>query len=184
MKKTFLRVALVLMLCGTLTLPSCIGSFSLTNKLLAWNNRVSSKFVNELVFIAFWIVPVYEVSALADILVINTIEFWSGSSPVAKGKSVIDGQDGKYLVDCDGKGYTITRMDSGTSVRLDFDMASQTWSVAGEDGESHTLFTWVDETHVKLPTTDGNSITVETSEAGLYAYQAVVAGGSNLTAQR
>ena len=37
-----------------------------------------SKFVNELVFFAFWILPVYEVSGLADLLVLNSIEFWSG----------------------------------------------------------------------------------------------------------
>lgn len=184
MKKTFLRVALVCMLAGCLTLPSCIGSFSLTNKLLAWNQRVSNKFVNELVFIAFCIVPVYEVSALADLIVINSIEFWSGTSPIAKGKSVIEGQDGKYLVDCDGRGYTITRMDSGKSLRLDFDIASQTWSVAGEDGTSHTLFTWVDDSHLALPAGDGSFITVEASEAGLYAYQAIASGSDLLTAQR
>ncbi len=184
MKKTFIRVAVVCMLAGTLTLPSCIGSFSLTNKLLAWNQKVSNKFVNELVFIAFCIVPVYEVSALADLIVINSIEFWSGTSPVAKGKSMIEGQDGKYLVDCDGKGYTITRMDSGTSVRLDFDAASRTWSAIGADGQSHTLFTWVDDDHLMLPTASGDFITVEASEAGLYAYQSVIAGGDLFTAQR
>ena len=46
-------------------------------------------------FIAFWIVPVYEISALADVLVINSIEFWSGSNPVADVGNVktIDGKD-------------------------------------------------------------------------------------------
>ena len=69
---------------------SCIGSFSLTNKLLAWNKTVGNKFVNELVFFAFWVLPVYEVSALADVLVLNSIEFWSGGNPVAKGTKVIE----------------------------------------------------------------------------------------------
>ena len=80
---------------------SCIGSFSLTNKLLAWNKTVGNKFVNELVFFAFWVLPVYEVSALADVLVLNSIEFWSGGNPVAKGTKVIEGQEGRYLVECD-----------------------------------------------------------------------------------
>ena len=62
---------------------SCIGSFRLTNKLLAWNQTIDSKFVNELVFIAFCIVPVYPISAMADLIVINSIEFWSGENPVA-----------------------------------------------------------------------------------------------------
>ena len=120
MKKNVLTVAVICTLCGALTLPSCIGSFTLTNKLLSWNNQIGEKFVNELVFFAFWILPVYEVSALADILVLNSIEFWSGSNPVAKGTKVIDGNDGKYLVKCDGKGYTIKSVNDGSVVRLDF----------------------------------------------------------------
>lgn len=183
MKKKFLSVALVCALTAGLTLPSCIGSFSLTNKLLSWNRGISNKFVNELVFVCFWILPVYEVSGLADILVINSIEFWSGSSPIAKGKSVIEGQDGKYLVDCDGKGYTITRMDNNESLRLNFDQEEQTWSVATDQGE-YTLFTWVDDTHMKLPTADGGYQIVEASQQGLYAYQSAVLGSDNLTAQR
>ena len=35
MKKTVLTVALVCALCGSMTFQSCIGSFSLTNKLLS-----------------------------------------------------------------------------------------------------------------------------------------------------
>ncbi len=107
MKKRLIPVALV----AAISIPvftSCIGSFALTNKLLSWNRSIGSKIVNELVFIGFWILPVYEVSALADVLVINSIEFWSGSNPMASGKKVIDGQDGRYIVECDGKGYTIT----------------------------------------------------------------------------
>ena len=125
MKKTYLTVALICTICGALTLPSCIGSFQLTNKLLSWNNQIGSKFVNELVFFAFWVLPVYEVSGLADILVLNSIEFWSGSNPVAKGTKVIEGNDGKYLVKCDGKGYTIKSENDGSIIRLDFDTEEQ-----------------------------------------------------------
>ncbi len=58
MKKKYLSVAVVLALCASMISTSCIGSFSLTNKLLAWNQTVGNKFVNELVFFAFWIIPV------------------------------------------------------------------------------------------------------------------------------
>ena len=58
MKKTILTVALALtVMCGSVLSTSCIGSFKLTNKLLTWNSKIDSKFVNELVFIAFWILP-------------------------------------------------------------------------------------------------------------------------------
>jgi len=89
MKKKLLNVGVILTVVAGLTLPSCIGSFALTNRLLAWNNSVGNKFVNELVFIAFCILPVYEVSALADLVVINSIEFWNGENPMACGTKKI-----------------------------------------------------------------------------------------------
>ena len=171
MKKRLIPVALI----AAISIPvftSCIGSFALTNKLLSWNKSIGSKIVNELVFIGFWILPVYEVSALADILVINSIEFWSGSNPMASGKKVIDGQDGRYIVECDGKGYTITSENDGSEVRLDFDMAQQTWSVAMPSGENMECMTFVDGSHVKMPTADGKGMIVELSDDGLLAYRA------------
>ena len=178
MKKRILTHALALVLCGSLlTMTSCIGSFSLTNRLLGWSQHVGNKFVNELVFFAFWILPVYEVSCLADVLVLNSIEFWSGSNPMAKGDKIIEGNDGKYLVKCDGKGYDIVSLNDNSSVRLDFDQATQTWSYTA-NGESHDLFTFVDDTHVKMPVGNGNYQTFEISDAGVYAYQQIAAQSS------
>lgn len=177
MKKSFLSVAVICALIGSTLFTSCIGSFTLTNKLLSWNHQIGNKFVNELVFFAFWILPVYEVSALADLLVINSIEFWSGNNPVAKGTKVIEGKDGRYLVNCDGKGYTITSENDGSVVRLDFNVEKQEWSYTFGD-ETHTLFTFVDDTHIALPMPDGTSATYELSDAGLYAYQQVATSAS------
>lgn len=182
MKKTTLTVAVVLALAGSILCTSCIGSFTLTNKLISWNKKIDSKFVNELVFFAFWIVPVYEVSLLSDVLVLNSIEFWSGDNPVACGKKVIDGQDGRYIVECDGKGYTITSDNDGTSVRLDFTPETKTWSVAGENGEAYPLMTFVDDNHVKMITPGGDMEIVELSQAGVLAYREIATG--ELTAQR
>lgn len=170
MKKKYFTVAVVLLLSCSMLTTSCIGSFSLSNKLLSWNKQVGNKFVNELVFFAFWILPVYEVSLLADVLVLNSIEFWSGSNPVAQGRSVIDGKDGRYLVDCDGKGYTITSENDGSVVRLDFDEDDRSWSVTA-DGNTYELLSFVDDTHVKMPTVDGGYTIVELSQAGVFAYQ-------------
>ncbi len=174
MKKKYLSVALVLALAGSLLTTSCIGSFSLTNKLLSWNKSVGSKFVNEVVFFAFWIVPVYEVAALADILVLNSIEFWSGNNPLAKGTKVIEGQDGRYLVECDGKGYTIKSENDGSVVRLDFNQDEQTWS-ATANGETYNILTFVDDTHVKVPSVNGGYEVVELTQEGVWAYQGKVA---------
>lgn len=171
MKKRLIPVALV----AAISIPvftSCIGSFTLTKKLLGWNQTVGNKIVNELVFVAFWILPVYEVSALADMLVINSIEFWSGTNPMASGKKVIDGQDGRYLVECDGKGYTITSENDGTQVRLNFDMAQQTWSLAMPDGSNLDFMTFIDDSHVQLPANFGGNTVVDLTDDGLMAYRA------------
>lgn len=169
MKKTHFTVAAVLSLAGCFMFTSCIGQFALTNKVLTWNNSVGNKFVNELVFVAFWVLPVYEVTSIADLLVINSIEFWSGSNPVAKSTKAIDTDNGRYLVKCDGKGYDVVCEATGESVRLDFIEDEQTWAV-NIDGELHPFMTFVDDNHVKMITPQGDFRTVELSTQGVMAY--------------
>ncbi len=184
MRKRFFTVAVIGAVVASMSLSSCIGNFALTNKLLAWNQNIDNKFVNELVFVAFWIIPVYEVCGLADILVLNSVEFWSGSSPLAQGKTIIDGKDGKYLVECDGKGYNVTSLNDHTTVRLDFDQEEQTWSLIGASGKEYPLMTFVDADHVKINVGDGQMMLVEKSQDGLYALQQAVADHAPLFAIR
>ena len=91
---------------------------------------------------------------------------------MACGKKMIDGHDGRYLVECDGKGYTITSENDGSQIRLDFDVAEQTWSVAMPNGQSYDFMTFVDDNHVKMPTADGKGMIVDLTEEGLLAYRA------------
>ena len=172
MKKIKIAVAAILLAGGSLLFSSCIGSFALTKSVMNWNHGVGSKFVNELVFVAFWILPVYEVTALADLLVLNSIEFWSGTNPMEASTKVIDTEKGRYLVVCDGKGYTITHEPTGKSTRLDFNVKNQTWSV-NVDGEEYPFMTYLDEQHVKMITPEGDFRVVELSEQGVMAYQAL-----------
>lgn len=82
MKIRHLKVS-ALFLAATLLTTSCVGSFSLFNRVAKWNMRAtSSKFLNEIIFIL--ISPAYAVCAVTDLLVLNTVEFWSGSNPVAQ----------------------------------------------------------------------------------------------------
>lgn len=175
MKKTILTVAFAALLCSSMT--SCMGKFALTRNLYAWNDQVSNKFVNEVIFVAFWILPVYEVCGLADLLVLNTIEFWSGDNPMSASTKCIDTDHGRYLVKCDGKGYDITLESTGESYRLDFAKESQTWSVK-TDGKEYPFMTFIDDTHVAVPLPDGAWKTVELSEAGVLAYRTLATQGS------
>ena len=100
MKKNKLNMTMAITLAATLCFSSCIGSFSLTNKVLSWNGGVGNKFVNELVFIAFHIIPVYEATVFVDLIVLNSVEFWTGSSPIAQESTKeVKGENGDiYLV--------------------------------------------------------------------------------------
>ena len=101
MKKFNLKMAATVMICGSFLFSSCIGSFGLHSKLVSWNQGIGTKFVNELVYLAFNIVPVYGVCYLADALVINSIEFWSGSNPMASIGDVkkVKGENGEISID-------------------------------------------------------------------------------------
>lgn len=179
MKKLTLSAVVACTLMGSMMFSSCIGSFSLTNKLLRWNEQVNNKFVNELVFFAFWILPVYEVSAIADLLVLNSIEFWSGTNPVTVGTTRVKGNDGQYLVKADAKGYTIKSENDGSEVRLNYNDDDKSWGIQLSDGSEQKIFSFVDDTHIALPAPGKEEpIVVEISEAGLYAYSQIATSHS------
>ncbi len=175
MKKRYISVAAVMLALGSLGFQSCIGSFALTNKVIGWNKQVGNKFVNELVFFAFWILPVYEVTALADLIVINSVEFWSGNNPLTASTKVIESEQGRYLVKCDGKGYDIIHESTGIKTRLAFDVPTQTWSMETEKG-SYPFMTMVDPGHVKMITPDGSMEEISLDEQGLMAYKEIASG--------
>ncbi|MDE7347794.1 MAG: DUF3332 domain-containing protein [Muribaculaceae bacterium] len=171
MKRIILSAALAAVLCSSLT--SCMGKFALTRNLYVWNEQVSNKFVNEILFVAFWILPVYEVCGIADLLVLNTIEFWSGDNPMTASTKTIETEHGRYLVKCDGNGYDIIEETSGEKYRLDFAGETQTWSLQ-TDGKEYPLMTFIDETHVSVPLPGGGWQTVELNESGVLAYMNAV----------
>ncbi|NDV69380.1 DUF3332 domain-containing protein [Dysgonomonas sp. 25] len=183
MKKRFLSVATVLALSGCIMFSSCIGSFNLTNKVLSWNQTIDSKFVNELVFIALWIVPVYEVCFLADILVVNSIEFWTGDNPVQLGEvKQVEGKNGiMYTIETQENGYHIQN-EEGTEMNLVYDKETKTWSVATAN-EEHKLFKFEDENNVIVYLQNGKEQHVELSSQGVMAFKQTVLSSTYL-AQR
>jgi len=179
MKRKSLTLLLTTAVAGSMLFSSCIGSFGLSNKLLTWNKGIDSKFVNELVFIAFWIVPVYEISVLADILVLNSIEFWSGDNPVADaGKTQkIDTENGTFTVETKTDGYHIQKEGEEKAIDLVFDKADNSWSVEAE-GESSKLLRFEDDDRVVMFLPDGQEMNVELSQAGVLAFKQVAQGFS------
>lgn len=174
MKKKSLTLLLAATLGSSVLFSSCIGSFNLTNKLLSWNRSIDSKFVNELVFIAFWIVPVYEISALADVLVINSIEFWTGDNPVADVGTVktVDTANGVYTVETKTDGYHIEKKGEEKAIDLVFNKEDKSWNVEA-DGKETKLLKFKDDDKVVMYLPDGKEMDVELNAAGIMAFRQV-----------
>ncbi|BEG98591.1 DUF3332 domain-containing protein [Bacteroides sedimenti] len=168
MKRSKKTLAIAMILSGSVMFSSCVGSFSLFNKLVTWNQNVGDKFTNEVVFLALNIVPVYGVCYLADALVINSIEFWSGSNPVAKVGEVkkIKGKNGDYRVETLKNGYSISK--DGKSMELLFNEESQVWSVVSE-GVSTELMKMKNDGTAQLYLPNGGSMDVKLDAKGLVA---------------
>ena len=168
MKKGNLKMAATLMVCGAFLCSSCIGSFGLHSRLVNWNQSIGNKAVNELVFLAFNIIPVYGVCYMADALVINSIEFWSGSNPMASIGDVkkVKGEDGNYLVETLENGYSITKEGEETSMQLLYDAATSKWNVTSEGVTTELLKINGDGTaQMTLP--NGEDLTVTLDEQGV-----------------
>jgi len=141
MKKYKLQVAALLM-AGCIITSSCIGSFGLFNKYANWQKEMTnSKFVNAIV--GFILMPIVgSITLFVDLVVLNTIEFWSGENPVAEniGKTkMVTGKDGLlYAVKTLRDGYEITA-PNGEVTLLSYDKANDSWSVS-QNGNVQELF--------------------------------------------
>ncbi|MDR0995609.1 MAG: DUF3332 domain-containing protein [Tannerella sp.] len=182
MKKKTFHLAIVGALAASVSLSSCIGSFPLFHKVLAWNQQVGEKWVNELVFIVFNIVPVYGVASLLDVVVLNSIEFWSGHKALSAlpPTRTIDTPSGHYTIQAASDGYTIHKQGETASVRFLYTPADSSWSLVA-NGETHKLFRYTgnDAALVYLP--QGQSMLVDLNHTGLMAFRA--ASGTCLSPQ-
>ncbi|SHI32277.1 DUF3332 family protein [Fibrobacter sp. UWP2] len=83
-----MKKALAAVICASMiTLTGCYGSYACFNKLLSWNGTLGNKWLNSIVHFAMMVIPVYGIATFVDILVLNTVEFWTGSNPLAAGDS-------------------------------------------------------------------------------------------------
>lgn len=167
MRKLKIKVACAL-LCGSLLFSSCIGSFALWSQLKDWNQGLGNKFVNELVFLTFHVIPIYGVAYLSDVVVLNSIEFWSGSNPLADvgTTKIVKGENGEYLIRTNKDGYSISKKGEDISIDLIYNHENRTWN-ASCDGESYELMTMNEDGTITLKLQDGNTVTVLPNPQGL-----------------
>lgn len=167
MRKINVKVAAWLLI-GCMATSSCIGSYSLFNKFAKWETRISSnKFVNAI--IGFILTPIVgSVCLLADSLVLNSIEFWSGSNPLAdigKTKTVM-GQDGRYYAVTTLKnGYEI-KAPTGEITHFIHDAKTDSWSME-QNGTVKEIFRFNGDGTI-MASVNGQRHNFSLDEAGVY----------------
>lgn len=151
----------------------CFGEFALTRKVYDWNKGIAGedmvgKLVKTLVFYGLCIIPVYEVAGAIDIIVLNLIEFWTGSNPLA----MKAGETEKQTILKDGITYEITatqnRFDltvldgekAGISESVVFNPQEKTWSLITIAGETKLMQYSDDFAFVTMFTPNGEITTV------------------------
>ena len=178
MKKNRLTLVAAIFLSGTILFSSCVGSFGLFNRISSWNQSIGTKFVNELVFLALNIVPVYGVAYLADALVINSIEFWSGTNPMANVGDVkkVKGENGDYLVKTLENGYSITKEGEDSAMELIYNKEANTWNVVA-DGVSTELLKMNNDGTAEMNLPNGDKMNVTLDAQGMMAARQATRGG-------
>lgn len=139
-KKIFICGALSMTLLST----SCLGSFSAFNSLRDWNDGVSgNKFLDNLIFWALNIVPVYGLFLAGDAFFFNVIEFWTGSNPIA----MAEGEEDTQYATIDGQSVKMTATknhfsvevlsgeNEGETLEMVYTPENNTWNAIGENGE-------------------------------------------------
>jgi len=69
--------------------PGCLGRFAMTTAVREFNLEVTDdKWGREILFVALYIIPAYPISTLGDLLIVNSIEFWSEENPMSGEKAI------------------------------------------------------------------------------------------------
>ncbi|ERP85473.1 hypothetical protein Q670_07240 [Alcanivorax sp. P2S70] len=115
---------------GAVMLTGCLGQNALFDTVQDWNaDATDNKFVNQVISFAFWWIPVYGLSLLGDIIIFNSIEFWTGTNPIS--------QEGARVA-----GTTETVTDGlGNEAQLTYhaDGSIGVLATSGDVAESYTL---------------------------------------------
>lgn len=138
-----MKKGLVTLLCaGMVVLSGCYGKNACFNKLHDWNGTLGNKWLNSIVHFFLNVFPVYMIClGLVDGLVLNTIEFWTGSNPLASG-------DSYYEKDAQGNEIAAVKNADG----------SMSVEMTTAKGEKATMTLQRDENVVRALDAEGNVV--------------------------
>ena len=166
MKKISLSAACVL-LAGSLMCSSCIGSFSLFNGYEKWQcNMTSNKYVNGIVGLILQPI-VGGICLTVDAVVLNTIEFWTGSNPLAANQvKTVMGQDGRYYaIKTLKNGYEV-KSPTGEKTLFIHNANNDSWSMT-QNGVTKEIIRFNADGTIQATLQNGEKLNVSNDEAGV-----------------
>lgn len=88
MKRRVSILAISLLLISSLG-TGCIGNFGLSGEVRKFNlETTEERWGREILFVCLYIIPIYPFAGALDIIIFNSIEFWTGKNPINGSKSV------------------------------------------------------------------------------------------------
>ncbi len=153
MKRIKLFVSYFLITLTVFTSTGCFGSFGLVKAVYDFNDGLSeNKFIKSLMMIVLLVIPVYEISALLDIILFNLIEFWSGSNPVSMKDGEIETQyatvgGNDFYYEVSKNQYKITQLtgkQKGLIRIMRYNPEEKTWYFKGGDSAEKPVMTFLD----------------------------------------
>lgn len=129
----------MLVILFTIGLSGCFGNFAATRKLYNFNQGYSG-WTGQIMFWVMGWVQIYSAVMVLDIIVFNTVEFWTGTNPIAmnSGEEVIKyaSQDGKDLKITIRQNQVIVEdLDNpGQEMELSYKPMEKSWYYHGSEG--------------------------------------------------
>ena len=138
-----MKKGIITLLCaGMIVLTGCYGKNACFEKLHQWNGTLGNKWMNSIVHFLLQVFGVYGICLwLIDGLVLNTVEFWTGSNPLAAG-------DTYFEKDAQGNSIAAVKNADG----------SMTAEITTAAGEKATFTLMRDENVVRALDAEGNLV--------------------------
>ncbi|MFB3844240.1 MAG: DUF3332 family protein [Candidatus Cloacimonadaceae bacterium] len=162
MKPIMRLIALLVVVVMLVNLTGCYGSFALTKKVYEWNGTFGDKWIDSIGMWVLMMIPVYNFANFIDIVILNPLEFWTGSNPVTmkEGQQLVkyaSGKDAVYKIVTTKNKLSITEVkgpDKGKTLTLTYVPETGNWTMS--DGSNQTLIVKVTKDNLKLIYPNGN----------------------------
>ena len=127
----------------------CIGRMAVAGKVMEWNLRVAQeKWPREIVFFLLYVVPVYPIAGAIDLIIVNSIEFWTGTNPV----------NGEARLARAGDRHEGTAEDGSRAVSVVQEDGSLDMTITGIDGRTQFVNLSREGTEIIVRDVEGNRV--------------------------